>query len=109
MGKIAHIGRRHAEIRGDLPLDGKIQLIAIRPLEILREAEERTSGSEELRRNKRERIRAAYAAAAPGGTSYRWTERRARLTVQLSQRGDTLFKNTATSLLCHVLGCVTGQ
>src|SRR6266446_8823633 len=78
VGQIAHVSGRHAEIRGDLPLDREIELIAIRPLEILREAEERPSGSEKLRRNERKRISAAYAAATSGGTSHRWTERRAR-------------------------------
>src|SRR4029077_9177453 len=74
----ANVSRGHAEIRGDLPLDGEIELIAIRPLEVLGEAEERPSGSKELRRNERKRIGAGYAAAAPGGTSHGRTKRRAR-------------------------------
>ena len=73
----ADVSRGHAEIRCDLPLDGEIELIAIRPLEILREAEERPSRSEKLRRNEWKRINAAYAAATPGATRHRRTKRRA--------------------------------
>src|ERR1700730_10501477 len=46
-----HISRGHAEIRGDLALNGQIQLITVRPLEILSETEEWTTRSDELWRN----------------------------------------------------------
>src|SRR5260370_31192415 len=49
----------------------------MRPLEILRNDEERPSRSEKLRRYERKRIRSAYAAATPGGTSHRRTKGRA--------------------------------
>src|SRR5580658_2269077 len=72
VAEVTDVGRRDAEIRGDLPLDREIELVAIRPLEILRKAEEGASGSEELRRNERKWIGTADAAAAavPRRTSY---------------------------------------
>src|SRR6202041_145186 len=64
VAEVADVGRGDAEIRGDLPLDREIELVAIRPLEILRKPEEGASGGEELGRNERKWIGAADAAAA---------------------------------------------
>src|ERR1700693_823645 len=78
MAQSPDVSRRHAEIRGDLALDGQIQLIAVRPLEILDETEEWATGCDELWWNEWKWINTGNAAACAGRTNYGWAKRRAR-------------------------------
>src|SRR5580700_7249782 len=65
-----HVSRRHAEIRGDLVLNGQIQLITVRPLEILRETEEWATRSDELWGNEWKWINTGNALGCAGRTNY---------------------------------------
>jgi len=62
----------NAQIRSDLVLNGEIELIAIGPLEIFREAEEWAARCKELRRNERKRISTGDADTRTGRGTSQW-------------------------------------
>ncbi len=78
MAQGPHVRRRNAQIRSDLVLHGEIELIAIGPLEILREAEEWAARCKELWRNERKRISTGDADTRTGRARHSGTERLTR-------------------------------